>query len=188
MGHFLALLGPDVVRVQRQSTLDCRYLTLLCDNLKKRMFLKNFFCWHYFGNLLCFSNYAHHSTILQPNYFIMDWKIRLLGQKMIFLRNIPFFKLSHNRVRYRQSSVDCLWAWCCTRSSETRVSNWYDLGMGSRRRLQQQPETLFMCVQIFLWSPIIKIAFERLRDTIKTRLKILPVLTREHYTSLLHWV
>jgi hypothetical protein len=23
---------------------------------------------------------------------------------------------------------------------------------------------------------------------IKTRLKILPVLTREHYTSLLHWV
>jgi hypothetical protein len=24
--------------------------------------------------------------------------------------------------------------------------------------------------------------------TVKTRLKILPVLTREHYTSLLHWV
>jgi hypothetical protein len=24
---------------QRQSTLDCRYLTLLCDNLKKIMFL-----------------------------------------------------------------------------------------------------------------------------------------------------
>jgi hypothetical protein len=26
----------------------------------------------------------HHSTIPQPNNFIMDWKIRLLGQKMIF--------------------------------------------------------------------------------------------------------
>jgi hypothetical protein len=26
----------------RQSTLDCQYLTLLCDNLKKRMFLQNF--------------------------------------------------------------------------------------------------------------------------------------------------
>jgi hypothetical protein len=38
---------------QRQSTLDCRYLTLLCDNMKKRMFLQNFFSWHYLGNLLC---------------------------------------------------------------------------------------------------------------------------------------
>jgi hypothetical protein len=28
--------------VQRQSTLDCRYLTLLCDNLKKRLFLWEF--------------------------------------------------------------------------------------------------------------------------------------------------
>jgi hypothetical protein len=26
------------------------------------------------------------------------------------------------------------------------------------------------------------------RARVKTRLKILPVLTREHYTSLLHWV
>jgi hypothetical protein len=34
-------LGPTPM--QRQSTLDCRYLTLLCDNLKKRMFLQNFF-------------------------------------------------------------------------------------------------------------------------------------------------
>jgi hypothetical protein len=30
---------------QRQSTLDCHYLTLLCDNLKKRMFFQNFFSW-----------------------------------------------------------------------------------------------------------------------------------------------
>jgi hypothetical protein len=28
---------------QRQSTLDYRYLTLLCDNLKKRLLLQNFF-------------------------------------------------------------------------------------------------------------------------------------------------
>jgi hypothetical protein len=41
-------------RYKRQSTLDFRYLTLLCDNLKKRMFLQNFFPWHYFGNLLYF--------------------------------------------------------------------------------------------------------------------------------------
>jgi hypothetical protein len=27
--------------IQRQSTLDCRYQTLVCDNLKKRMFLQN---------------------------------------------------------------------------------------------------------------------------------------------------
>jgi hypothetical protein len=29
---------------------------------------------------------------------------------------------------------------------------------------------------------------ENEEETYKTRLKILPVLTREHYTSLLHWV
>jgi hypothetical protein len=28
---------------QRQETLDLPYLTLLCDNLKNRMFLQNFF-------------------------------------------------------------------------------------------------------------------------------------------------
>jgi hypothetical protein len=37
---------------QRQETLDLRYLMLLCDNLKNRMFLQNFFSWHYFGNFL----------------------------------------------------------------------------------------------------------------------------------------
>jgi hypothetical protein len=57
-------------RVQRQETLDLPYLTLLCDNLKNRMFLQNFFSWHYYGNLLCFSNYPHHFTILQPNKFL----------------------------------------------------------------------------------------------------------------------
>jgi hypothetical protein len=36
-------LTIDVSINQRQSTLDCRYLTLLCDNLKKRKFLQNFF-------------------------------------------------------------------------------------------------------------------------------------------------
>jgi hypothetical protein len=69
---------------QRQSTLDCRYLISLCDNLKKWMFLQNFFSWHYFGNVLCFSSYPNHSTILQPNNFIMDWNIRLLGQTIMF--------------------------------------------------------------------------------------------------------
>jgi hypothetical protein len=37
---------------QRQETLDLPYLTLLCDNLKNRMFLQNFFSWPYFGNVL----------------------------------------------------------------------------------------------------------------------------------------
>jgi hypothetical protein len=64
---------------QRQETLDLPYLTLLCDNLKKWMFLQNFFSWHYFGNLLCFSNSRHHSTILQTKQKFMPKKIRLLG-------------------------------------------------------------------------------------------------------------
>jgi hypothetical protein len=42
------------------------------------MFLQNFFSWHFLGNLLCFSSYRHHSTILQPNNFIRDWKNRLI--------------------------------------------------------------------------------------------------------------
>jgi hypothetical protein len=69
---------------QRQEILDLPYLTLLCDNLKNRMFLQNFFSWPYFGNLLCCSSYPHHSTIPQPNNFIMDCRIRLLGQKRMF--------------------------------------------------------------------------------------------------------
>jgi hypothetical protein len=74
------------------------------------MFFQNFFFWHYFGNLLSFANYPHHSTIIQPNNFIMDLKIRLIGQKIFKILKNHF--LSHNRVRYRQSSVDCLWTWC----------------------------------------------------------------------------
>jgi hypothetical protein len=53
------------------------------------MFLQKKFSWHYFGNLLFFFSHPHHSTILQPNNFIRDWKIKLLGQKMIFLA-LPF--------------------------------------------------------------------------------------------------
>jgi hypothetical protein len=30
--------------------------------------------------------------------------------------------------------------------------------------------------------------YRQKKNALKTRLKILPVLTREHYTSLLHWV
>jgi hypothetical protein len=48
------------------------------------MFLQNFFSWPYFGNLLVFSSYPHHSTIPQPNNFIRDCRIRLLGQKRMF--------------------------------------------------------------------------------------------------------
>jgi hypothetical protein len=55
--------GRNVLQ-QRKSTLDCRQLTLLCDNLKRWKCVQNFFSWHYFGNLLCFSSYPHHSTIL----------------------------------------------------------------------------------------------------------------------------
>jgi hypothetical protein len=44
----------------------------------------NFFSWPYCGNLLCFSSYPHHSTIPQPNNFIRDCRIRLLGQKRLF--------------------------------------------------------------------------------------------------------
>jgi hypothetical protein len=61
-----------LVHGQRQETLDLPYLTLLCDKLKNRMFHQNFFSWHYFGNLLVFSSYPHHSTISQPNNFIRD--------------------------------------------------------------------------------------------------------------------
>jgi hypothetical protein len=34
---------PTLGLIQRQETLDLPYLTLLCDNLKNRMFLQNFF-------------------------------------------------------------------------------------------------------------------------------------------------
>jgi hypothetical protein len=56
---------------QRQSTLDCRYLTLLlCDNLKKRMFLpKLFFLPLFWEFVMFFQCYPHHSTILQPKQF-----------------------------------------------------------------------------------------------------------------------
>jgi hypothetical protein len=69
---------------QRQETLDLPYLTLLCDNLKNTMFLQIFFSWPYFGNLLYCSSYPTHSTIPQPNNFIRDCRIRLLGQKRMF--------------------------------------------------------------------------------------------------------
>jgi hypothetical protein len=78
---------------QRQETLDLPYLTLLCDNLKNRMFLQNFFSWPYFGNLLYCSSYPHHSTIPQQNNFIRDCRIRLLGQKRMFTAETSVFDL-----------------------------------------------------------------------------------------------
>jgi hypothetical protein len=50
------LLGRQLCKIAK----DCRYLTQLCDNLSKWMFLQNFFSWHYFGNFLCFSNKARY--------------------------------------------------------------------------------------------------------------------------------
>jgi hypothetical protein len=79
--------------MQRQETLDLSYLTLLCDNLKNRMFLQNFFSWPYFGNLLYCSSYPHQSTIPQPNNFIRDCRIRLLGQKRMFTAETSVFDL-----------------------------------------------------------------------------------------------
>jgi hypothetical protein len=38
------------------------------------------------------------------------------------------------------------------------------------------------------WSDFVVLSIVYRRDAVKTRLKILPVLIREHYTSLLHWV
>jgi hypothetical protein len=60
---------------QRQETLDLPYLTLLCDNLKNRIF----FSWHYFGNFLTAASYRHHSTNLPLNKTFPASKIRLLG-------------------------------------------------------------------------------------------------------------
>jgi hypothetical protein len=57
------------------------------------MFFQNFFSWPYFGNLLCFSSYPHHSTIPQPNNFIRDCRIRLLGQKRMFTDKTSVFDL-----------------------------------------------------------------------------------------------
>jgi hypothetical protein len=79
--------------IQRQETLDLPYLTLLCDNLKNRMFLQNFFSWPYFGNLLYCSSYPHYSTIPQPNNFIRDCRIRLLGQKRMYTAETSVFDL-----------------------------------------------------------------------------------------------
>jgi serine/threonine protein kinase len=68
-----AALTERLVQNQRQSTLDCHYLTLLCDNLKKRMFLQNLSAFRDVKEIL--SSYPHNSTILQPNNFIRDCKI-----------------------------------------------------------------------------------------------------------------
>jgi hypothetical protein len=113
--HHSTILQPET----RNSRPPVSNPIKLCDNLKNRMFLQNFFSWPYFVNLLVFSSYPHHSTIPQPNNFIWDCRIRLLGQKRIFTdktwcgslektnkfpkegqekklwRNILLFKLSH---------------------------------------------------------------------------------------------
>jgi hypothetical protein len=37
-------------------------------------------------------------------------KTSVFDLEVLFWRNIQFFKLSHNRVRYGRYSVSCLWA------------------------------------------------------------------------------
>jgi hypothetical protein len=46
------------------------------------MFLQNFFSWHYFGNLLCFSSYPHHSIVVLCFGYDTQWG------KWPFLRQI----------------------------------------------------------------------------------------------------
>jgi hypothetical protein len=98
---FTKLMGTQVSINQRQRTLDCRYLTLLCDNLKKWMFLQNFFSWHYFGNLLCFSSYPlfHSQTnalrpvkkcIFWPRSLIVPDIKHLFGCGIVELKEICF--------------------------------------------------------------------------------------------------
>jgi hypothetical protein len=65
------------------------------------MFLQNFFSWPYFGNLLCCSSYPHHFTIPQPNNFIMDCRIRLLGQKRMFTAETPSARCLYNKVGFQ---------------------------------------------------------------------------------------
>jgi hypothetical protein len=78
--------GSVKTKGQRQSTLDCRYLTGLImwqfekENVPPKLFFLTLF-WEF---VMFFQLSTHHSTILQPNNFIWDWLIR-------------------------QSSVDCLW-------------------------------------------------------------------------------
>jgi hypothetical protein len=70
----------------KKSTQDCRYLTLLCDNLKQWMFLQNFFSWHYFGEFVMFfqlSTSFHYSLYRHLALFHSQRKIRLLGRKIL---------------------------------------------------------------------------------------------------------
>jgi hypothetical protein len=73
--HWLCIYGS----CHRQETLDLPYLTLLCDNLKNRMFLQNFFYWPYFGSgspirappsclaILCAGTVHLSNWLLTPN-------------------------------------------------------------------------------------------------------------------------
>jgi hypothetical protein len=48
--------------------------------------------WHYFGNLLCFSSYQHHSTIPQPNKcFMSGTRLKILSVTNPRAMNLPDF-------------------------------------------------------------------------------------------------
>jgi hypothetical protein len=75
-GCCFILLGQPLLKLcvcnHRQSTIDCQYLILLCDNLKMRMFLhQNFFPDTILGICNVFPVIHCDSTIIQPNNFIM---------------------------------------------------------------------------------------------------------------------
>jgi hypothetical protein len=96
---------------QRQSTLDCCYLNLLCDNLKKRMFLQNFFPWHYFGNVLCFSSYPHHSTILNSHLIVTFPFGCLQSLHFFFFWSSKRWKSNHmlsQKVHQKLTKICCL--------------------------------------------------------------------------------
>jgi hypothetical protein len=71
------------------------------------MFLQNFFSWHCFGNLLCFSNSRHHSAILQTKQKFMPPKIRLLGGLIFSAKSAlkKIQKLTLSTVCSRKSSL-----------------------------------------------------------------------------------
>jgi hypothetical protein len=118
----LPRLATHVVR-QRQSTLDCRYLTLLImwqfekENVPPKLFFLilfwEFVIFFHYSTAKLFHYGLKNNTSRSKNDFLgfkrfFDLEVFIFQSIKKFWRNILFLKLSHNWVRYRQSSVDCL--------------------------------------------------------------------------------
>jgi hypothetical protein len=78
--------------MQRQETLDLPYLTLLCDNLKNRMFLQNFFPDSILGICYVFP-VIHIIPLFHSQTISLGTRIRLLGQKRMFTDKTSVFDL-----------------------------------------------------------------------------------------------